>query len=77
MAGRVSKSRGNKPDKPQIRYTEPASYFPKAVWEAAFGKEDEDEPQYTQCSIDDYKDGMTGPVGIVPTDPESKKPKEA
>lgn len=44
-----------KADKTQIRYTEPASYFPEAVWEAAFGKETEEEPQYKQYSIDDYK----------------------
>ncbi|MBO4677471.1 MAG: hypothetical protein J5633_07995 [Oscillospiraceae bacterium] len=48
--------------------------LPKMVPPKKPGKKGQNSKMSRKNSIDDYKDRMTSPVGIVLTDPKTKKP---
>lgn len=49
----------------EIKYVEPANYFPKEIREKYFTE---------KYSIVDYKDRMNSPIGMVLIDPETREP---
>ncbi len=49
----------------EIKYVEPADYFPKEIRDKYFTE---------KYSIDDYKDRMSSPIGMVMIDMETREP---